>query len=52
MTMTIAEFEKFKKSIDLLNQLRSIPLETIQFYLESEHGYIVQKPRTGEKKAE
>jgi hypothetical protein len=50
MTITLAEFEKFSKSIELLNKLRSIPLEIIEYYLENEHGYVVKKSESNEEK--
>ena len=50
MTITLAEFEKFSKSIELLNKLRSIPLEIIEYYLENEHGYVVKKSELSEEK--
>lgn len=45
MAITVAELESFKKSIELLTQLKSIPLEIIELYLEMEHGYIIKKPK-------
>ncbi len=45
MAITVAELESFKKSIELLTQLKSIPLELIELYLEMEHGYIIKKPK-------
>lgn len=50
MTITLTEFEKFSKSIELLNELRSIPLEIIEYYLENEHGYVVKKSESSEEK--
>ncbi len=42
MSITLTEYEQFKKSVDLMNALRKIPLEIIEFYLENEHGYTVR----------
>ncbi len=50
MTITVAELESFKKSIEFLTQLKSIPVEIIKFYLESEYGYIVTESMSGEEK--
>ncbi|CDH45820.1 MAG: hypothetical protein IPL59_03445 [Candidatus Competibacteraceae bacterium] len=50
MAITVAELESFKKSIELLTQLKSIPLEVIELYLEIEHGYIIKKPKLNEEK--
>jgi hypothetical protein len=50
MAITVAELESFKKSIELLTQLKSIPLEIIELYLEMEHGYIIKKPKPNEEK--
>lgn len=52
MTITIAEFENFKKSMEFLAQLRSIPVELIKFYLENEHGYIVREPKSSKEKTD
>lgn len=49
MPITLAEYEQFKKSVDLMNALRKIPLEIVEFYLENEHGYTVRTP--GEERA-
>ncbi|HRF43304.1 MAG TPA: hypothetical protein PLD30_03555 [Candidatus Competibacteraceae bacterium] len=43
MTMTIAELVKFQKPMTFLTQLRAIPLPVIEFYLENEHGYILEE---------
>jgi hypothetical protein len=51
MAITVAELESFKKSIELLTQLKSIPLEIIELYLQMEHGYIIKKPKFNEEKA-
>lgn len=50
MTITLAEFEEFHKSVELMKYLRSIPLEIIEFYLENEHGYIVKRSESDEEK--
>jgi hypothetical protein len=50
MAITVAELESFKKSIELLTQLKSIPLEIIELYLQMEHGYIIKKPELNEEK--
>jgi len=49
MTITLAEFEEFHKSVELMKYLRSIPLEVIEFYLENEHGYVVKKADLNEE---
>lgn len=50
MTITLAEFENFRQSVELMQQLRSIPLEIIEFYLENEHGYVVKRSGSDEEK--
>ena len=50
MTITLAEFEEFHKSVELMKYLRSIPLKIIEFYLENEHGYIVKRSESDEEK--
>ncbi|QQS55216.1 MAG: hypothetical protein IPM89_05235 [Candidatus Competibacteraceae bacterium] len=50
MTITIAELENFKNSVVFLNQLRSMPLEVIEFHLENEYGYIIDKSSSIAKK--
>ncbi len=52
MTITIAEYENIKKSMEFLAQLRSIPVELIKFYLENEHGYIVREPKSSKEKTD
>lgn len=50
MTITIAELQRFKDSMVYLNQLRSIPVEIIEFYLENERGYLVKEADSGDGK--
>lgn len=50
MTITIAELQRFKDSMVYLSQLRSIPVEIIEFYLENERGYLIKAPESGEEK--
>lgn len=50
MTMTISELEGFKNSMAFLAQLRAIPLELIEFYLENESGYFVRESDQDEEK--
>lgn len=50
MTMTIAELQGFKNSMTFLAQLRAIPLQIIEFYLENECGYIIKGVRSDEEK--
>ncbi len=52
MPITLAEYEQFKKSVDLMNALRKIPLEIIEFYLENEQGYTVKSAVDGLAKPE
>ena len=49
MAITVSELESFKKSIEILTQLKSIPLELIELYLQIEHGYIIKKPKISEE---
>lgn len=50
MTITVAELQRFKDSMVYLSQLRSIPLEIIEFYLENERGYIIEEFESGDEK--
>ncbi len=50
MTITIAELQRFKNSMVYLSQLRSIPVEIIEFYLENERGYLVKESDAGDGK--
>ena len=50
MTMTISELEGFKNSMVFLAQLRAIPLEIIEFYLENECGYLIRSSDSDEEK--
>jgi hypothetical protein len=43
MTITIAELKSFKNSMTFLAQLRAMPVEIIEFYMENECGYIIRK---------
>ncbi len=49
MTITLAEFENFRQSVELMKQLRAIPLEIIEYYLQNEHGYVVKKADSNEE---
>ena len=50
MTMTITELQRFKDSMIFMTQLRSMPIEVIEFYLENERGYLIKEPESeGEK---
>lgn len=49
MTITLAEFEEFHKSVELMKQLRVIPLEIIEYYLQNERGYVVKKADSNEE---
>ena len=50
MTITVAESEDFHNAMKLISRLRAIPLEIIEFYLESEHGYVVKKAESNDEK--
>ncbi len=50
MTITVAESEDFHNTMKLIRELRSIPLEIIEFYLENEHGYVVKKAESNDEK--
>ncbi|MCB1826511.1 MAG: hypothetical protein KDJ54_18815 [Candidatus Competibacteraceae bacterium] len=50
MTITVTELQRFKDSMVYLSQLRSIPLEVIEFYLENERGYIIKESEPGDEK--
>jgi hypothetical protein len=50
MTITIAELQRFKDSMIFMTQLRSMPIEIIEFYLENERGYLIKAPESGEGK--
>ena len=50
MTITVAESEDFHNTMKLIRELRSIPLEIIEFYLENERGYVVKKAGSNDEK--
>ena len=50
MTITIAELQRFKDSMIFMTQLRSMPIEVIEFYLENERGYLVKEADSGDGK--
>ncbi len=50
MTITIAELQSFKDSMVYLSQLRSIPVEIIEFYLENERGYLIKESGPDDEK--
>ena len=50
MTITIAELQRFKDSMIFMTQLRSMPIEVIEFYLENERGYLIKAPESDDEK--
>ncbi|MFO7640749.1 MAG: hypothetical protein R6X17_05650 [Candidatus Competibacteraceae bacterium] len=50
MTITIAELQRFKDSMIFMTQLRSMPIEVIEFYLENERGYLIKESGPDDEK--